>query len=269
MKITVNEKTVYSDDENLTLFKVKKMYKSDADILIYNGFPVSEDVRIKPLDKVTLIKRGEIPDRSELESLMIARHTPKVYESLKKSKVAIAGLGGLGSTCAVSLARIGVGFLRIIDFDVVEPSNLNRQQYFIRDIGSKKCEALKRILHDINPFIEVDSVDSFVSKDNIFKLFNDMDIVIEAFDSPKNKAMLVEETLTQTKKPKVISASGMAGYYSNNTILTKKVNNRLYMCGDFKNEAKVNQGLMAPRVSIAANHEANMALRLILKETEV
>ncbi|WP_244834912.1 sulfur carrier protein ThiS adenylyltransferase ThiF [Clostridium sp. BJN0001] len=269
MKFIVNEKSAQLNDDNLTLFQIREKYKKDADIVIYNGFPVKQDRKIKENDRITLIKRGEIPKKEEIENLMIARHTPKVHEALKKAKVAIAGLGGLGSTCAISLARIGVGYLKIIDFDVVEPSNLNRQQYFIKDIGMKKCMALKNILHDINPFIKVDSVDSFVSKDNVFELFNDMDIVIEGFDSPQNKAVLVQETLLQTKKPKIITASGMAGFYSNNTICTKKINERLYICGDLKNEAKINEGLMAPRVSIAANHEANMALRLILDKTEV
>lgn len=119
---------------------------------------------------------------------------------------------------------------------------------------------------EINPFINIEVVDTYVDKDNIKDLFEDMDIVIEAFDGAENKAMIVREVLLQTEKPKVISASGMAGYYSNNLIISKKINTRLYMCGDFKNEAKVNEGLMAPRVGIAACHEANMALRLILGE---
>ncbi len=265
MRVLVNERERDIEGE-ITAFEVRDKIKSDADIVILNGFPIKQDYVLSEGDKVTLIKRGEIPKKEELEALMVSRHTPKVHEKVKKAKVAIAGLGGLGSTVALALGRIGVGHIKIIDFDVVEPSNLNRQQYFIRNIGMKKCYALKDILSEINPFINVEAVDMCVNNENIKELFEDMDIVIEAFDGAENKAMIVREVLLQTKKPKLISASGMAGYYSNNLIISKKINTRLYMCGDFKNEAKVNEGLMAPRVGIAACHEANMALRLILGE---
>lgn len=268
MRILVNEKEI-SIKDGVTAFKIRENFKRDADIVILNGFPIKQDFILNEGDKLTLIKRGEIPKKEELEALMVSRHTPRVHEKVKQAKVAIAGLGGLGSTVALALGRIGVGYVKVIDFDVVEPSNLNRQQYFIRHIGMKKSEALKEILSEINPFIEVHSIDVNVNKDNIKELFEDMDIVIEAFDGPENKAMIVREVLLQTKKPKIISASGMAGYYSNNLIVSKKVNSRLYMCGDFENAAKVNEGLMAPRVGIAACHEANMALRLILGEEEV
>ena len=69
--------------------------------------------------------------------------------------------------------------------------------------------------------------------------------------------------------PKVVAASGMAGFYSNNLIESKKINGRFYICGDFVNEARVGEGLMAPRVGIVANHEANMVVRLLLNEEEV
>lgn len=268
MRILVNEKEIFEENE-VSAFEIRDKVKSDADIAILNGFPIKENYTLSEGDKLTLIKRGEIPKEEELEALMVSRHTPKVHEKVKGAKVAIAGLGGLGSTVALALGRIGVGYLKIIDFDIVEPSNLNRQQYFIKHIGMKKCEALKDILYEINPFIEVESNDIFVEPNNIIELFENMDIVIEAFDGAEQKAMIVREVLLRTKKPKIISASGIAGYYSNNSIVSKKVNSRLYMCGDFEHGAKVNEGLMAPRVGIAACHEANMVLRLILGEDEV
>lgn len=67
----------------------------------------------------------------------------------------MAGLGGLGSNIAVSLARIGVGHLHLLDFDEVDLTNLNRQYYFLRHIGMKKTEALKEILLDINPYLDI------------------------------------------------------------------------------------------------------------------
>ena len=83
---------------------------------------------------------------------MAARHTPGVHKKIKGAVVGIAGLGGLGSAIAVALARIGVGRLILADFDVVEPSNLNRQQYFIDQLGQTKAEALEANLSaEISP----------------------------------------------------------------------------------------------------------------------
>jgi sulfur carrier protein ThiS adenylyltransferase len=114
-----------------TVSRLLEMEKSGADIFIVNGFPAQENQILQDGDGVVLIKRGEIPGPDELEILMTARHTPGVHQCMKKAVVAIAGLGGLGSAAAVSLARMGVGTLILVDFDVVEPSNLNRQQYFL------------------------------------------------------------------------------------------------------------------------------------------
>lgn len=267
MFVYINERKKITN--NKTLFDIKSEFKSDSDVLIVNGFQFKNNIEIKDGDRITLIKKGEIPNKEELEALMISRHTPGVHSNLKKGRVAIAGLGGLGSNIAISLARIGVGFLRLIDFDVVEPSNLNRQQYYIRHIGMKKVEALKEIINDINPFINVELIYKKVEKDNVKKLFENIDIVVEAFDSSEYKAMLVNEILTKFNHTKIVSGSGMAGFYSNNIIKTKKINKRLYICGDFINEAKANEGLMAPRVAIVANHEANTVVRLLLNEEEV
>lgn len=267
MKIFINERE--SEVDEISAFTLKGKIKNDADIVILNGFPIKEDMNLKEGDKLTFIKRGEIPSEGELEALMASRHTPLVHEALKKGRVAIAGVGGLGSNVAISLARVGVGYIKIIDFDVVEPSNLNRQQYFIDQIGMKKVEALKENLQRINPFIKLVTVDENITKENVENIFSDVDIIVEAFDNPINKAMLVNEVLTKFKDKKVVAASGMAGFYSNNLIESKRINTRLYICGDFVNEARVGEGLMAPRVGIAANHEANMVVRLLLNEEEV
>ena len=81
--------------------------------------------------------------KKEIEAMLIERHTKPVYEKLQKAKVAIAGLGGLGSHIAVALVRMGVGHLYLVDFDKVDSSNLNRQYYRSCHIGVYKTEALK------------------------------------------------------------------------------------------------------------------------------
>jgi sulfur carrier protein ThiS adenylyltransferase len=267
MKILINEKQ--SEVDEISAFTLRDKIKKDADIVILNGFPIKQDMDLNEGDKITFIKRGEIPNQDELEALMVSRHTPLVHQALKKGRVAIAGIGGLGSNVAISLARVGVGYIKIIDFDIVEPSNLNRQQYFIDQIGMKKVEALKANLQRINPFIKIVTVEENITKENVENIFEDVDIIVEAFDNPVNKAMLVSEALNKFKDKKIVAASGMAGFHSNNLIQSKKFNSRLYICGDFVNEARVGEGLMAPRVGIAANHEANMVVRLLLNEEDV
>lgn len=264
MKIFINE-ILQEINKNMTAYQVKKKYKEDSDVLILNGYQINEDILLKDNDKITLIKKGEKPSKEDLKNLLIARHTPNIHSKLEQGKVAILGLGGLGSNIAISLARIGVGKLVLADFDVVEPSNLNRQQYFIDDIGKNKTDALKENIKRINPFINIKTHNIFITKDNM-EHFNDVDIIIEAFDNPKYKAQICNYVLLNMKDKYLIASSGMAGYYDSNIITTKKIRDKFYICGDFINEAKIGEGLMAPRVSICANHMANIATKILIEK---
>lgn len=264
MKIFLNEIQT-KIEENCTAYKLRNKVDKNCDVVILNGFPLKEDKILKENDRLTLIKRGEMPTKDELEKVMIARHTPNVHNKLKVGKVAILGLGGLGSNIAISLSRVGVGELILVDYDVVEPSNLNRQQFFIKHIGMNKTDALKYIIKDINPFIKIKTKNIFVTKENI-ELLKDCDIIIEAFDDPKNKAMICNTVLRKLKDKYLIASSGMAGYYDSNIIKTKKIRDKFYICGDFEHEAKEGEGLMAPRVSICANHMANLAMKILIED---
>lgn len=235
-------------------------------MLILNGFPVPAETELHAGDEVFLILRGEIPTETELEALMAARHTPGVHARLKAAKVGIAGVGGLGSAIAVALARVGIGHLTIADFDVVEPSNLNRQQYYIDQIGMHKVVALADNLQRINPYVAVEQHTVTLDPDNIPIMFAGCSIIVEAFDRADMKAMLVNTVLERMAGVTVIAASGLAGYGSNNTIKTSKISARLYLIGDGVSEAQPGNGLMAPRVGIAAGHQANQVVRCLLGE---
>jgi sulfur carrier protein ThiS adenylyltransferase len=265
MKIFLNEKEIQIE-AGLKLFQVRDRFKPEADILILNGFPVTEDIPVHENDHISLIRRGEKPQAEELEALMVARHTPGIHRKLKDSCVGIAGVGGLGSSIAVALGRIGVGKLILVDFDVVEPSNLNRQQFFIDQIGEPKVEAMKANLNRINPYIEVVSHQVRVSPVNIPSLFSGADIIVEAFDGADQKAMLIEEFLSRFPDIPLVAASGVAGYAPSNTINTRHATRNLYLVGDGETGARPGEGLMAPRVGIAAHHQANAVLRLLLGE---
>ncbi|MFK5927616.1 MAG: sulfur carrier protein ThiS adenylyltransferase ThiF [Desulfuromusa sp.] len=248
------------------LYTLRSQNKNDADILIVNGCPTSSDLELHEEDHVVLIKRGKQPSVEELESLMMARHTPGVHEKIKNSCVGIAGAGGLGSQVAIALARVGVGQLYIADFDVVEPSNLNRQQYFIDQIGMPKVMALQDNLQRINPGTKIHSFNQRVTPDNITELFGKVDILVEAFDAADQKAMLSNNFLCRFPDKVLVAASGIAGYESSNSIRTTKVSDHFYLCGDGITAAKPGCGLMAPRVGIAAHHQANAVLRLLLNQ---
>lgn len=207
--------------------------------------------------------------KEEIYAALNERHSPEIQAVLSAGNVAIAGLGGLGSNVAYSLTRIGVGHLHLIDFDVVDVTNLNRQQYFMEHVGMYKTEALKSLLMKINPYIEIKTDCVRVTEENIKELFCDNDIVCEAFDNPDAKALLVNGIMEYFPEKKLVSASGMAGFGSSNSIVTKRITKNFYLCGDRVTAPSYGNGLMAPRVAVCAAHEANMITRLILGEEEV
>lgn len=206
--------------------------------------------------------------REQLEQAMDQRFSKEVYEKFKQARICIAGLGGLGSNIAIMLARSGIGTLKLIDFDVVDITNLNRQAYRIEHIDRPKTEALREIIGEINPYIKIEVIQKKVTEENLAELFTGEQLVCEAFDNPEYKAMLVNYLLEQQPETIVVSGSGMAGVGSSNQICTRQKMKRLYVCGDEESDAYAGMGLLSPRVSICAGHQANMLLRLILGEKE-
>lgn len=192
------------------------------------------------------------------------RNPHGVTDCLKKASVAIAGCGGLGSTIAVALARSGVGNMLLVDYDEVEASNLNRQQFLKKHIGMKKAEALKSIIAEINPLINVRAVDAKITENNCIQLFSDYNYICEAFDKPECKAEFVGAILSAFPQKKLVAASGMAGYGNASKIITKKISDNFYICGD--GVSSFEQGIMAPCVWICAAHQADKIIELILND---
>ena len=203
--------------------------------------------------------------KEEIREALVERHSEEVQSKLDEAKVAIAGLGGLGSNIAFFLTRIGVGHLHLIDFDVVDITNLNRQQYFMEHLGMYKTDALKSLLLKINPYLDIYTDCVKVTEENLKTLFRDEPIVCEAFDNPEAKAMLVNGILEHFPGKKLVSATGMAGYGSSNTIRTQKLMKNFYLCGDRETAPTYGNGLMAPRVAICAAHQANLITELIIR----
>ena len=204
-----------------------------------------------------------IPTKEEMQRTLEERHGIELQAKFTGSTVAICGLGGLGSNIAVALTRAGVGRLILIDFDKVDISNLHRQQYQADQIGLYKTEALTENLKRIAPYVEIISYTVRITEENFRELLQDADIICEAFDDAEAKAMLVNGVLEQLHTKYLIAASGMAGLGSANSIKTRRVMERFYLCGDGVSDVADDIGLVAPRVMLCAAHQAQMVLRIL------
>ena len=137
---------------------------------------------------------------------------PGVSKILKGKSVFVAGAGGLGSNVCVMLTRAGIGHIVVVDFDLVEASNLNRQQYFCDQLGMPKVQALKENLLRINPELKITAIEAKLTADNCEELIpKETDLIFECFDSARAKAMLSSFALTQRTGIPLIAASGVAG----------------------------------------------------------
>ena len=238
------------------------------DLLIVNGCQVSGDYLPDDGDECWCLKKDAGVSQDELERLLYLRHTPGVQELISRSVVGVMGLGGLGSVVAGALARVGVGRLILADYDIVDPTNLNRQHFFVDQIGMKKTEALAANLRRMNPYVQLTLHDCRLNADNIPTLFAEVDVLAECFDDPVMKATAFRLALTDMKTMGYVGASGVAGYGDNNLITTACHKPHVFMVGDGESESKPGQGLMAPRVGIAAHHQANQVLRILLERME-
>jgi len=187
-----------------------------------------------------------------------------INNKLRQAVVGIAGLGGLGSAVAVALARSNIGKLIIADFDTVDAGNLNRQQYFVDQVGKVKVDAMIENLKRINPDVKVKAHQQKLNPDNIGEIFAGANVIAECFDKAEEKQMLVETVLTRMDKPIIVSVSGLAGYGNSNEITTRRISNRLILVGDGKNGIDSGQPLTAARVGIAASHQANAIVEVIV-----
>ena len=182
---------------------------------------------------------------------------------LERSRVGIAGAGGLGSNCAQHLVRAGVRRLVVADFDVVCASNLNRQFFFRDQLGMKKVAALKANLLRIDPEAEIEAVDVRLDAAAARTLFAGCDVVVEAFDAVAAKAMLLGALMPLGVR--LVTASGLAGWGRSNAIRLRRMGARVVAVGD--GETSVGTAGLAPvspRVGIAAAMEANAVVAWLL-----
>ena len=210
-----------------------------------------------------------LPTKEEWIKALTERHGEELQKSFSSTTVAICGLGGLGSNIAIALARAGIGKLILIDFDRVDITNLHRQQYKADQIGMYKTVVLAENLKEIAPYVSLEIHTERIAEDNAVTLLRDADIICEAFDDAECKAMLTNTVLSELPDKYLVAASGMAGMGVTNSIKTRRITSRFYLCGDETSDVSDDIGLVAPRVALCAAHQAHTVLRILAKQFEV
>ena len=210
-----------------------------------------------------------LPTKEEWNNALEKRHGKELQQAFSTAAVAVCGLGGLGSNIAIALARAGIGKLILCDFDRVDITNLHRQQYKASQIGMYKTDALADNLREIAPYIELEAHTERITEDNAVTLLKDADIICEAFDDAECKARLANTVLSELPDKYLVATSGMAGMGVTNSIKTRRITSRFYLCGDETSEVSDGIGLIAPRVALCAAHQAHTVLRILAKQFEV
>ena len=209
-----------------------------------------------------------IPTKKEWDEALIKRQGEEIQKKFAGASIAICGLGGLGSNIAVSLARAGIGKLLLVDFDSVDIANLHRQQYKANQIGKYKTEALLENLKEIAPYIDIEIHTAYVTEENAAHLLQGADIICEAFDNAECKALLTNIVLETMPDKYFVAASGMAGMGSANSIQTRKITEKFFLCGDETSDVAEAGSLVAPRVMLCAAHQAHTVLRILAGKIE-
>ncbi|NLW31138.1 MAG: sulfur carrier protein ThiS adenylyltransferase ThiF [Fibrobacter sp.] len=189
-------------------------------------------------------------------------YSEEQYIKIISARIAVAGAGGIGSNCAHALIRCGFEKMLIADFDTVSAKNLNRQMFFHDQIGKPKVDCLKKNLLRINPRAQIQASCTRIERDNIHELFDKYDIIIEAFDNPECKSMLVEEFMGSGKL--IVSVSGIGGFGDAEKIVTRKIHPDFYIVGDGISEVNDSVKPYAPMVLTAAAKQADIVLSWVL-----
>lgn len=249
-----------------TLADVRERFCPGADVAIVNSAQAADfSEPVRPGDQLYFCSSAAACGSADLEALITARQPAAITGALKKACVGIAGAGGLGSVVAENLARSGVGRLVIVDYDVVEPTNLNRQRFSLAQLGAPKVQALADNIRAFNPFVAVAPVQQRLTFENCGSVFQGCAIIAECLDSAAEKAAIVSGLLSRSRA-KIVAASGLAGIAAGDLITERRVFKRLYVVGDACSDADEGAGLFASRVGIAASKQSHIIIRLLAGE---
>ena len=241
---------------------IEETQTSDFMYALVNGRHEEPDHVLEDGDAVFIVRKG-CPGEEISGHSLVQRYSAEKYERISKTRVGIAGLGGIGSHVAAALVRAGIRDLVIADFDRVDITNLSRQNYSMNDLGLPKTEATERVLKGIAPWIDVVAYDTVLTADNVAEIFGGCDIIVEAFDAPEAKAMLVSAMYESHPEKWIVSCSGMAGFGPTSDMETRQRFGHVVIVGDGVSD-KDEVGLVATRVMACAGMMAHTAIRLVL-----
>lgn len=187
---------------------------------------------------------------------------------LKNAKICIVGLGGLGSPAAFQLAAMGVGYLRLVDYDIVEISNLQRQYlYDINSIGYPKVEIAAKKLHELNPNIEIEPLPLSLNVNTAEEIVKGMDVIIDGLDNISSRYALNRACIKNGIPYIFATAIMMYGYVS--TIIPNKTPCLECFQGNIEDDALPTCAIVGVHPSILniiASIEVSEAIRIILGE---
>ena len=195
------------------------------------------------------------------ETSLIQKIGSAAVERLQGIKVGIAGVGGLGSNCAASLVRCGFRRFKLVDFDTVEASNLDRQFYFADQVGMAKVDALKQNLTRINPQLDAETLALRIGEGDVERIFGDCDVVAECLDRAEAKSQLVSDLATLNIM--IVAASGLGGYGKTDQIRVHRITERLVLVGDLVSDVS-DYPALSPRVAISAAKQADVILEYFM-----
>lgn len=180
---------------------------------------------------------------------------------LSQAKVLVCGAGGLGSTVLANLASVGIGTIGVVDNDILELSNLNRQYIHKFDnIGSVKVESAKKWINEFNPEIKVNAYQTRLDEKNYIDIVKDYDLILDCFDSFKSKFLLNEIAV---KTGKTLIHGGVTEFYGQvTTIIPGRT--ACLKCILPEEDGYVVKGVLSPAVSAIASFEAMEAMKVIL-----
>jgi len=198
---------VYVNDEDIRYLQKEKTRLNESDII--SIVPAVAGGAGETMDATAI---GEIVREIELSNEEIKRYgrhliMPEVgldgQKKLKASSVLIIGAGGLGSPLALYLAAAGVGRIGVVDFDVVEYSNLQRQVlHSTRDVGRPKLQSAETHIHDINPHVEVTTYETKLTSENALDILKEYDVIVDGTDNFPTR-YLVNDACVLLGKPNV------------------------------------------------------------------
>jgi molybdopterin/thiamine biosynthesis adenylyltransferase len=183
-------------------------------------------------------------------------------EKIKRAKIFIAGIGGLGSISSYYLAAAGIGCLKIVDRDNVDISNLNRQIiHSTQDIGSPKTSSAETKLRALNPHVRIEAIQQEISAENIMDIVSDCSIIVDATDNMETRKAL---NIASVKMKIPFIYGGVDGFNGMVTTFIPGETPCIHCIFPYEIKKRGTIGVIGPAPGVVASLQTMEALKIIL-----